>query len=302
MLTFAPLVWFTISAVDAACVESVSEKSSVQSNSVHESRRMTRRLNIFESFAKSDDQRHEDCQLLGETVKPDDQSVNEILQQSLFELTEIVENSHLHFVFQSLLNMLSTRAPEQSDTPLPPLPYPWQRYMAECIRNLKYSVKDLRHRFGANFKFDHHGHLKVISFFQTGSLPKHFNLLMIPNTVEEIKMRHYTIHTISDWADLKGKALKSLCILEGKLLKLNLDGLQGTLDYLPLEHLIVGQWQIEEYFGVRNNPSPYPATFKRIGEWMKTSTLLSLRVECQTKNKRSFIYYRDGTWMFEAGN
>ena len=302
MLKSAPLLWFTISAIDAASVESASKESSVQSTSVHESRRMTRRLNIFESFAKSEDQRDEDSQLLEETVNPDDQTVNEILQQSLVELTEIIESSHLHFVFQSLLKMLSNCAPEQSDTPLPPLPYAWQHYMRECIRNLKYSVKDLRHRFGANFKFDHQGHLKVINLFQTGSPRKHFNLLMIPNTVEEMKMRHCQIHTISDWADLKGKAVKSLCILEGKHLKLNLDGLQGTFNHLPLEHLIVGSCQISEYFGVRNNPSPYPATFKRIGEWMKTSTLLSLRVECQTKNKRSFIYYRDGTWMFEAGN
>ena len=172
MLTFASLLWITVFGVDAASLQSPSEESSM---------RLTRRLKIFESFAKLNDQRDDDFQSAPETPEfhrdyigsDDDQTVNENIKHSLVELTEIIEgirtpvipneSAESLIVFQSLSKMLSNRYPKQSD------PFSsWQQYVDESIRNLKCSVKDLCHKFGsndANFKCNHEGNLTEIRLY-----------------------------------------------------------------------------------------------------------------------------------------
>ena len=66
---------------------------------VPEARVLTRRLKIFESFAKLDDQRDDDFQSAPEAPElhrdyfgsDDDQTVNENIKHALVELTEIIE-------------------------------------------------------------------------------------------------------------------------------------------------------------------------------------------------------------------
>ena len=293
MLTFVPLLWIAVSGADAASQQTLSQESNVRLLPRPKSGAITRRLNIFESFARSADQQGDALQLSADVVKPDqdsldsddEKSVNEILQHSLVELKEIIDAAKTHListesvesliVFQSLLKMLSI--PEQfvSDSPSS-----WQRYryLSESIRNLKCSVTDLCREFDSNFKCDQQGHLIWIRL--EGMRPfHHLNLLMIPNTVEALKIERCGLTSISAWADLKGKSLKTLRIYESKAgcLKLNLDGLQGTLDHLPLEQLSVGTEQVREYFGLRTL-SPSDSAMPQIEKWMKASTLVNLKI------------------------
>ena len=63
------------------------------------------------------------------------------------------------------------------------------------------------------------------------------NLLMIPNTVTILSLRHTKIKAISEWADLKDKSLKELRLDRNANLELNLDGLRRDSNHLPLECL-----------------------------------------------------------------
>ena len=323
MLAFAPLVWITVRGVDAASLQSLFNESSIQSTPFPESQRMTRRLNIFESFAKSEDQRQSHNQSSVEAAEPprdsfdsdDDKTVNEILRQSLVELTEIIETMTTHLiptdsiesliVFQSLLKMLSIPKPSASD-----YPFSWQKYLSESIRNLNCSVTDLCRRFKMNFKCNQNGQLNVIILYKVEP-PLHLNLLMIPRTVERLSIERCGLTSISAWSDLRGKSLKSLRIHESEAgnLKLNLDGLQGTLDYLPLETLSVRKSQISEHFGLPTFGGWPDSAFSQIGEWMRCSTLLYLREVSRISNakdsrhpsrgRKCISFCRDGTWMLD---
>ena len=318
MLTFVPLLWIAVSGTDATILQCLPRKTNVPSLPRPGSPAMTRRLNIFESFAKSADQRGDALQLSADVVKPDqgsldsddEKSVNEILQRSLVELRVIIDaaKSHLIFtesvesliVFQSLLRLLSI--PRECDSPSR-----WQNYLIASIRNLKCSVKDLCHEFSSNFKCDHEGRLKLIAICGMGPFD-HLNLLMIPSTVEKLSMQRCGLTSISAWSDLKGKSLKSLRIYESQVgnLKLNLDGLQATLDYLPLENLTVGKYQISEYFGLQTFDRWPHSGLSKIGKWMKCSTLLNLRAAtslCRSqagRRQKCFCFCRDGTCVFQA--
>ena len=317
MLTFVPLLWIIVFGADAASHQSLPKKSKVRTLPCPEPPAMTRRLKIFESFAKSKDQRAGDLQVSPEVVKPDqdcfgldgEQSVNELLQHSLVEWREIIDAAKTHListeavesmiVFQSLLKMLSIPREFESDSPSP-----WQNYLIASISNLKCSVKDLCHEFSSNFKCDHEGRLKLIAICGMGPFD-HLNLLMIPNTVERIIIERCGLASISAWSDLKGKSLKSLRIYvsEAGNLKLNLDGLQGTLDYLPLEYLTLGGWQVSEYFGLETLSLSDPA-LPQIGKWMRASTLVNLRIESRNsrralRRRRRINFYREGTWKLE---
>ena len=285
MLIFASLLWIVVCAVDAASVRSQAKESSVQSTPLSESRVLTRRLNIFESFAKSDDERqghlqlpvaivehHQDCE-----GSNDDQTVNEILQDPRMALVEVIEGIRNPavssepieslIVFQSLLKMLSARNPKECDSPLP-----WQQYLSESIRNLKCSVTEFCHKFKV-FRCDKEGHLISIRLHKRGPFD-HLNLLMIPKTVAKLTLDRCGLTSISAWSDLKGKLLQSMKIIEPETsnFKLNLDGLRGTLDYLPLEYLTLGSWQVSEYFGLETLSLSDPA-LPEIGKWMRASTL-----------------------------
>ena len=310
MVTFVASLRITafgvMSFVGAAAHHSLSKESSLQSPPLREPRAMTERLNIFESFAKSEDQRHGHLQLSVDSVEPDQdcfgsddgKTVNEILQDSLVELerdyrqlipTEFIESL---IVFQSLLKMLSMRYPGPPASPLP-----WQTYLSESIRTLRCLVMDLCHEFGSHFKCDDEGHLNAITLNEMAGRFDHFDLLLIPNTVKMIEMKRTKLKTISEWEDLRGKSLKTLRIHENGVsnLKLNLDGLQGALDYLPLEHLTVGRSEVSDYFGLQTVSLHDPA-LSRIGEWMSSSTLMSLRIETQRNHKRKVYLQRDGTF------
>ena len=329
MLTFALLLWIAVSGVDAASHQSLPKESSVQSTPLPECRAMARRLKIFESFTKSTDQRDDDLPLSAKVVEldqdyfhsgssDDEQSVNELLQHSLVELREIIDATKTHviptesieslIVFQSLLKMLSIPRQFESDSPSP-----WQNYLIASIRNLKCSVMDLCHEFSSNFKCDHEGRLKLIVIYGMGPFD-HLNLLMIPNTVKGLSMERCGLTSISPWSDLKGKSLKSLRIYvsDAGNLKLNLDGLQGTLDHLPLENLTVGKYQISEYFGLQTLDRWPDSALSKIGKWMRCSTLLNLRAVMSLRNVRDrrqtgrrqkcLCFCRDGTCTFEGVN
>ena len=316
MLTFAPLLCITVLGADAASHQSISKGSNVQSTPLPASPRMTRRLKIFESFAKSDEERESHWQSSVEFAEPqgdcfyldDDKTVNEILRHSLVELTEIIDAAKIHvipmescpesieslIVFQSLLKMLSIPKQFASDLLAPS---PWQKYLEESIRNLKCSVIDLSHKFGSNFKCDEQGRLVAIALCTMKPL-EHLNLLMIPNTVEMLSLRRAQLSSISAWSDLRGKSLKSLRIY-GKRnwnLKLNLDGLKGNLDDLSLEDLTVGRAQISEYFGLQSF-SLFEYGLPLIREWMRSSTLLNLRIYQRSTNRQRSCtcISRDGT-------
>ena len=315
MLTFAPLLWIAVLGVDAASHQSLSKESSTQCPLLPTARVRTRRLIIFESFAKSDGQRNDDIQ--SEVAdfhrdyfdSDDDQTTNEHLKHSLLELTEIIEgmmrtpvipceSAESLIVFQSLARMLSNRYPKQSD---PLSSWRWQRYLRESVRNLKCSVKDLCHEhrnFKCDFKCDHKGHLTMIRLYGMVSRYDHLNLLMIPNPVEKIKIERTRIQTISNWKDLRGKSLKEVNIYGSESLnvKLNLDGLQGPLDHLPLKYLSVEIRSVAEYFGIQSLFPPENITLPRIARWVRNSTLLTLRIEARDRKRRSICFQRDGTW------
>ena len=316
MLKFAALLWITVFRVDAASHQSLSKESSMRSLPP-ESQLRTRRLTIFESFAKSDDQRDDDLQSPPEATElhqdsnnsDDDKTVNENLKQSLVELTEIVEgmktpvipneSAKSLIVFQSLSRMLSNAYRKQSGSPSP-----WPKDLSECIRNLKCSVKDLCEEFNWNFKCNQEGHLSVIVLRGNGPFA-HLNLRMIPNTVERFSMKSCGLTSISAWSELKGKSLKSLRINE--YFKLNLDGLQGTLDDLPLVQLSVGRWQVSEYFGLQTQSvdALSDSALTKIGEWMRSSTLVNLRIvsrnsrHTNNRNRRNICFCRNGKWRLE---
>ena len=315
MLTSAVLLWIIVSGVDATS-QFMPTDSGIKSLALPQSRGVAHRLKIFETFAKSNDQRHGNLHLSGDSVEPDrqdfdsddDKSVNEILQNSLVELEEIVDAAKNHvilsesiesfIVFQSLLDMLSNRYPKETLHRLS-----WQIYLRKSIRNLKCSVMDLCHKFAYNFKCDPKGHLTAIVLQKMGPFD-HLNLLMIPNTVEMLSMETQKggLTSISAWSDLKGKSLKSLRIYGGtSKLNLNLDGLKGTLDYLPLDHLIVDRAQISEYFGLQGRCLSDSAP--KIGEWMRSSTLTNLRVESRVSRRvirERLCICTDGTCHYTA--
>ena len=81
--------------------------------------------------------------------------------------------------------------------------------------------------------------------------------------------------TISEWTDLKGKSLKVLRVDGNFDLKLNLDGLAGELNHLPLEQLSVSTMSIRNYFG----DFYWKRVLPKIGNWMRASTLTSLKLE-----------------------
>ena len=122
----------------------------------------------------------------------------------------------------------------------------------------------------------------------------HLNLLMIPNTVRILSLRNTKLKTISEWTDLKGKSLKVLRLEFNYVLKLNLDGLTGNLNHLPLEHLTVSTRPITDYFGEGDEKK----ALSKIGNWMRASTLTSLKLRDRTRVgprcKGSFD--SDGTW------
>ena len=317
MLIFAALLWIIVCGVDAASVQFQLTESSVQSAPLSESRVMTRRLNIFESFAKSDYEQQDHFQLPAAIVEPhqdcvgsnDDQTVDEIFQDPRMGLPEIIEpirnpvalseSIESLIVFQSLLRMLSTRNPKEGDSPLP-----WQKYLSESIRNLKCSVTEFCNKFKGNFRCDKQGHLIFIRLHKMGPFD-HLNLLMIPKTVAKLTLDRCGLTSISEWSDLKGKLLQSMKIIEPETsnLKLNLDGLRGTLDYLPLEYLTLGSWQVSEYFGLETLSLSDPG-LPQIGKWMGASTLVNLRIERRdsrraVRRRRRISFYREGTWKLD---
>ena len=124
---------------------------------------------------------------------------------------------------------------------------------------------------------------------------------MIPKTVTKLTLNGCGLTSVSAWSDLKGKSLESLRIYEPLDLKLNLDGLRGTLNELPLEHLLVGRCQVSEYFGLQTY-SPSDLALPEISKWIRASTLVSLRIESRDSRhkmhrRRGLCFYREGTWQ-----
>ena len=290
-------------------------EESVQSPVILKSPVVTRRLPKFESITKSEDQQHDDFPVSiryqeDNPITEDDQSVDEILQNSLVELTEILRTLEtndpfkamripLHvipmqsqetlLVFQSLLKMLSNTKESHSSTP-------WQQYLRESISNQQCSEVDFCREFHQNFKCDKEDHLETIILDNKGLFDR-LNLLMIPNTVNVLSLRRCKLKSISAWADLKNKSLKNLFVNGNKHLELNLDGLKGALNHLPLEYLTVSRFQISAYFGMQS-VSPTDPAFCRVQEWMKVSTLVYLRVLggwCG-KHRNDILFCRDGTY------
>ena len=112
-------------------------------------------------------------------------------------------------------------------------------------------------------------------------------------------MKRSGLKTISEWTNLKEKSLKSLQLHQNIGLELNLDGLMGGLDHLPLENLIVSREQLSAYFGLKR-VSPNDLCFFRVQEWMKLSTLTYLRIYGSRRNDK--IIFRDGSYGSQFHN
>ena len=200
--------------------------------------------------------------------------------------------SHDSLIFKSLLMLLTNPRDSQPS-------FPWQKYLSESIKNQRCSVLDLCNDYKSKFKCDHDGHLTAVRLDQNKPFD-HLNLLMLPSTVTDLRVRRTKLKTVSKWHDLKGKSLKCLKIQRNSDLNLNLDGLIGELNHLPLESLTVSMPQIAAYFSVPikllENPrvDPINPAFSRIGEWMKRSTLVQLRIESSRRN--ILLFCRDGLW------
>ena len=340
MLEFTPLPAIAVFIVnlDGASRQSPKDyqecEATVQSTLVSKSQVTPRRLNIFESIAKSEDQADDGfpasiwCKK-GKHTSRDHKSVNGILKRSLIELTETlrtlesddpfkamrvpvpvipVQSPESLLVFQSLLKMLST----PTECHAPPQ---WQQYLIESISNQQCSVKDLCEKFHKYFKCDQDGHLIVIITDHIMGRFDHLNLLMIPNTVTALYVRRVKLKTISEWTDLKGKSLKVLRVDGNYHLELDLDGLTEDLNHLPLKHLTVPTGAIINSFGginwVRTSGNrimgdiqpveDWERTFSKIGNWMRTSTLtsLALRAKGHTDSGRNVCFNSNGSWKFE---
>lgn len=321
-LTFATLLWIVVSAVEVegVCHQTTTDSkefdTSVQSKPISKCRVMPRRLKVFESITEPADQQHTDFSIsidYGEDSHSleDDKTINEILQHSLVELSDTlrtlesnnpsnamriplhlitVQSSESLMVFQSLLMMLSN--PKESR-----LPKPWQKYLIESIRKQQCPETDLCREFSRNFKCDEDGHLGAIVFDNRDQfVMEHLNLRMIPNTVEVLSLRGIGLKTISDWTHLKDKSLKALRVDANNDLELNLDGLIGESNYLPLEHMTVRASSIIDYFGEGNRERLLP----RIGEWMRKSTLITLKFSYKRLSGSRQVYFaRDGSWTLK---
>ena len=324
MLTFMPLFLTVVSAVnlDGAFHRSLQEHTEfdtkVQSSSVSRSREVTRRMKIFESITKSEDQRNDDSSVSidyeqGIAAQDADQTVNEILQHSLVELTEILQTLESNDPFKAMritLHVIPMHSPESLAVFLSLLkmvsipkefhpPRPWQQYLMESIRKHQCSVMDLCREFEQNFKCDQEGHLRVIALLNRMGPFDHFDLLMIPNTVTKLLLRHSKLQTISEWTDLKGKSLQTLYLDGNYHLKLYLDGLTGELNHLPLEHLTVSTRSITNYFGqAALSEAEGNRAFSKIGNWMRASTLTSLKLRKKTGGcpRTLGIFDSDGSW------
>ena len=311
MLTFTTLLFIAISIVDldGASPQSPKEYTEFEANLQSSS------ISSFPGpIRRSADQRHDDYpQRSGPKegcIAPEDgETVNEILQHSLVELTDTLQTLEsndpfktmrvpLHvipmqspeslMIFQSLLKMLSNPTESHSSTP-------WQQYLEESIRKRQCSVMDLCREFHHNFKCEK-GQLKSILLDNAGKFD-HLNLLMIPNTVTNLCVRRAKLRTISGWTDLKEKSLKVLLLNENKDLELNLDGLRGEFSYLSLEHLSVSGRAMTNSFREKN----WERALTKIGDWMKTSTLTSLRLRARRSRTpgRNVCFSSDGSWKIE---
>ena len=309
-------------------------ESSVQSASIPKSAELTRRFEIFKSITASTDQRHDDVSLSIEhghssSSAEDSETVNEILQHSLVDLTSTLQilgtndpskamripvhvtpmqSPESLLVFQSLLMMLSN--PKELRSLMP-----WQQYLSEAIRKHQCSEVELCREFHQNFKCDEEGHLEIIMLNARGSFD-HLNLLMIPNTVKTLMVKRAQLKTISDWTDLKGKSLKVLQLNENNHLELKLEGLRGELNHLPLQHLVVSTGAMADSFGEKNwgrasgtliGRGEFPIenwerALSKIGNWMKTSTLtsLTLRARGQSNSKGNVSFDSDGAWKIDG--
>ena len=260
--------------------------ASVQSSAISKCGKVTRRLKIFESITK-----HSYLPMFigykeGSRIPEDEKTMNEILQYSLVELTEILQTLEIRdpwkamripvhvitlqspetlMVFESLLLMLSIPKGSRGPTQL-------QQYLKEAISNQQCSKVNLCNKWPQNFKCDEMGHLKEILLDNSGRLD-HLNLLMIPNTVKTLSLRNTNLKSISGWTELKGKSLRTLYVDGNAGLELNLIGLsRPDLEYFPLDHLSVSPRSIANYFGEGDRQR----ALSRIGKWMRKSTLRSL--------------------------
>ena len=316
MLAFTSLLWITaVVAVDLNGASRQYPKESVQSAIVSKSPVVTRRMNALESITKSQDQRDDTFPVSigyeeGSRDAKDFETVNEILEHSLVELTKVLRTLETKdpfkatriplqriamqipeslMVFQSLLKMLSNPKGSRSPTE-------WQRYLSESIRRQQCSEMDLCREFKQHFKCDEEGHLGAIMLDHKGSFD-HLNLLMIPNTVKTLNLRQCKLKTISEWMYLKGKSLKKLSVDRNSDLKLNLEGLKRELNHLALEDLTVSRSQITSYFGMQSLHPTDPA-FCRVQEWMKVSNLFQLRIYTRGcgQQRGDYLFFGDGTY------
>ena len=303
MLKLALLLCIVVSIVDIDAASDQCPKDNEEHDDSVRSSDVTRRLKIFESITKSGDHRN-------------DESVNKILQYTWVELTEILRTLESNdpfqamrvpvhvipmqlpeslMVFQSLLEMLTN--PKESRSPAP-----WQQYLMESIRNQECSEMDLCAKFDQNFKCDDEGHVKVLTFYGNSTFD-HLNLLMIPNTVKtlNVNVKRTKLRTISKWTDLKGKSLKTFHLddeVRDSDLELNLDGLRGELNHLPLEYLSVSTRSIAKYFGGRHWKRALPA----IADWMGASTLSLFRLSSpRIKGSRYKVHFESGgSWTMTS--
>ena len=304
MLLLACSLWITVSAVDIQLGQPLPDETDSKSRPI-------KRLPIFESLTKSDNEESEDLPMSPENEysapeSGDAETVNVVLSRLLvdFHVPETVEfgrslvavrasQNEGQFrdliVFRSLLLMFTNSKDSKALLP-------WQQYLAESIRNQSASVINLCVEYSQNFKCEE-GHLTFINVDGKGSLD-HLNLLMIPNAVTVLSAQRCKLKTISPWSDLKGKSLECLRLKDNADLKLNLHGLAEESNHLSLKRLVISKVLVWKYFGLQTHDSMDHISF-RITEWMKETRLESIKVtnshNVWTKRK-TLSFRRDGTW------
>ena len=124
-------------------------------------------------------------------------------------------------------------------------------------------------------------------------------------------MERNHLQSISNFADLKGKSLKSLALSarghngNGQL-TLNLTEFTNQEINIPLKHLQISRSQIAAFFGIEGTWTNQ--LILRIRTWINGATLESMRiVQGQTHGKgrhahnhNMFVFYKDGRVMFSG--
>ena len=163
----------------------------------------------------------------------------------LFRTQEDEYRVYSQEIFGSLLDMVSSPGCSTRWSS-------WLQFVAESWYSEDCWVFDLCAQYRANFMCGGRGsfqHLRRINLRGNG-LSGSFPLSMIPDSVTNMNLERNQLESIGKWDDLRGKSLHFLDVTRNNALILNLDGLNGDQNHLPLKRLKVSKGQIKRVCAV----------------------------------------------------